>query len=106
MRAAVLLGMAAVALAPACGGGGPPSKYPPQPEGCKVQVFQDAPTMPTDNIGPVNAYCSEQVGEDACLRELEDQVCKLGGDVVWGVPAQMRHESDKILVSGRAAHTR
>ena len=95
-------------LAAACGGSNANSKYPSRPTGCDVQVFQQTPTMQTDNIGPVSASCDDQAptSKDDCLRELKDQVCKLGGDAVWGVDAEPKHEDGKWKYSGRAVHTR
>lgn len=90
-------------LLAACGGGSP-SKFPAKPAGCEVAVIHDgAPPYPTENIGPVSSMCSDVVSKDACLRELQDQVCKLGGDVVWQVPDAPREANDKIYWSGRAA---
>ena len=88
----------------ACGGGGS-SKFPARPEGCPVQVFQIAPTLKTENIGTVTARCDDVVSKQDCLRTLEDEVCKLGGDVVWGVDPEPVHEDDKWKYAGRAAHT-
>jgi hypothetical protein len=88
----------------ACGGGSePPPKFPPQPPGCPVQVYKDAPTVQTENLGPVIASCTPDIPADACERTLKDQACKLGGDVVWGV-ARM-DESGRYRLVGRAAHT-
>lgn len=92
--------------ATACGGHEKPSKYPKRPEGCDVQVFPESPPMPTDNIGPVTATCGDDIGNDACLRELKDQACKLGGDVVWGVADQPSVSLGKKKLAGRAAHTK
>jgi hypothetical protein len=91
----------------ACGGGGGNSKYPSRASGCDVQVFQQAPTMKTENIGHVSASCDDQAptSKDDCLRELKDQVCKLGGDAVWGVEAEPVHEDGKWKYHGRAVHT-
>jgi hypothetical protein len=82
-----------------------PSAYPAREEGCDVQVFQDAPTIATENIGPVSAVCGDDIGDDECLRELKDQTCKLGGDVVWGVADKPTVSGGKKRYSGRAAHT-
>jgi len=73
--------------------------------GCAVQSFVDAPPMATENIGPVRALCDPDDPRDTCLRELEDQVCLLGGDVLWQVEGPVR-EGDKQRMSGRASHTR
>jgi hypothetical protein len=71
--------------------------------GCAVAVAEDAPRA--ENIGPVNAYCSADDSRETCLRELEDQVCLLGGDVVWQVEGPSPY-GDKQRMRGRAAHTR
>ncbi len=103
-------GAGAVAVAFfACGGAVPSTsdaRFPARPEGCTVRVFHDAPSVPTDNIGPVNARCAFDVSDADCLRTLEDQACKLGGDVVWGVPDKPQTFGDKNEWSARAAHTR
>jgi hypothetical protein len=77
----------------------------PREPGCAVQVFEDAPPVKTENIGPVTAWCDENDSPDVCLRVLEDQVCKLGGDVMWQVDGPSR-EGNKQRMNGRAAHTR
>jgi hypothetical protein len=77
----------------------------PREAGCLVQVFDEAPPMPTQNIGPVSAVCTADDTKEVCLRELEDQVCRLGGDVVWQLEGPSL-EGDKQHMSGRAAHTK
>jgi hypothetical protein len=77
--------------------------------GCAVQVFTDAPPMQTENIGPVTALCSSDDARDVCLRELEDQVCEIGGDVLWqveGPKPEATSEGMKQRMRGRAAHTK
>jgi hypothetical protein len=85
-----------------------PSQYPTRPEGCDVKIYPEAPpaSMPTDNIGPVTATCAENVTKDDCLRTLKDQACKLGGDIVWGVPNEPSNVAGKQRFEGRAAHTK
>jgi len=91
------------------GCGGTPSKspslFPPRPEGCEVHLFHDSPDAPTTNIGPVRARCGLDVADADCVRTLEDQVCKLGGDIVWGVSDKPQVEGDKNYWQGRAAHS-
>lgn len=82
-----------------------PGGFPTRPEGCAVTLFHDAPTAPTTNIGPVHASCAADVSDADCLRTLEDQVCKLGGDIVWGVADKPRAWGDRNMWDGRAAHT-
>ncbi len=97
-----------VGLVSACGGEKIDPRFPPRAEGCDVEVFhEDAPSKPVDNIGAVNASCTDQVGSDECLRTLKDQVCKMGGDVVWGVePAPVVKPDGRKHLSGRAAKSR
>lgn len=82
------------------------TKYPARKEGCAVQVFESTPTMATDNIGVVNATCDEVVSDEDCLRTLEDEACKLGADVIWGVDPKPTMDLGKKKLSGRAAHTK
>ena len=106
LRVAWIGGALVVAVAAGCGGTQvPDARFPRRPEGCKVQLFNDSPDGPTTNIGPVRADCALDVSEADCLRTLLDQVCKLGGDVVWGVADKPQLAGDKNHWEGRAAHT-
>lgn len=82
------------------------SRYPGRPEGCDVKVFRETPSMPTDNLGPVMATCGDDISNEDCLRTLQDQTCKLGGDVVWGVSDVPSSSQGKKKLAGRAAHTK
>jgi hypothetical protein len=77
----------------------------PRERGCAVQVFTEAPPVATENIGPVTALCNQDDSRDACVRELQDQTCLLGGDVVWQIEGPTP-QGDKQKMSGRAAHTK
>ncbi len=91
----------------ACGASKPAdSRYPARPKGCPVQVFEESPPMPTDNIGSVRARCGTDISHQDCVDELKDQACALGADVVWGVSDAPRLVGDKNEWSGRAAHTK
>ncbi len=94
-----------LAMLAGCGGGGS-SKYPSRPEGCAVNAYPDAPPMKIENIGRVSAQCGDRYSAEECLRTLKDEVCKLGGDVVWGVPANPERDEGTLRLSGRAGHTR
>jgi len=105
-----VIGRVAVAAAVsvvACGGGGgaTDARYPKRPDGCDVALYRDIPTVPSHNIGTVHAACDESVPPDDCVRTLKDEVCKLGGDLVWGVNEPERRDG-KVQYSGRAAHTK
>jgi hypothetical protein len=77
----------------------------PREPGCAVAAFVDAPSMHVENIGPVRASCSAGDTRDVCTRELEDQVCLLGGDVLWEIEGPSP-DGDHQIMRGRAAHTR
>jgi hypothetical protein len=83
---------------------GKDTKYPPRAEGCAVQTFHETPGVMSENIGPVTATCGADVSDADCMRTLLDQVCKLGGDIVWGVTDG--NLQGKKQLSGRAAHTK
>ncbi len=104
MKRAVVA-IAAVLGVAACGGGDKHavSQLPPRLPGCDVQIFHEAPSMRTANIGIVNASCDDRLPEADCLRHFKDEVCKLGGDVVWGVDDPEK-DNGRITFSGRAAH--
>jgi hypothetical protein len=99
----------AVLASVACGGGphAPDPRYPTRPEGCDVEVFADEAPMPVDTIGhtPVRVSCSFGRSNQECLRMLEDEACKLGGDVLTGVPPQPVPMGDVRKLWGRVAHT-
>jgi hypothetical protein len=73
--------------------------------GCEVRVYDRAPTGATENIGVVTSYCAADDSRDVCLRELEDQVCRLGGDMLWQVEGPAV-DGDKQRFRGRAAHSK
>lgn len=83
-----------------------PAKYPPRPEGCEIAVYEGTPPTATENIGSVSATCGDDISDADCERTLKDEACKLGADVVWGVPRQPTMELGKKRLSGRAAHTK
>jgi hypothetical protein len=90
----------------ACSGTASSSRYPPRPDGCAVQILEQSPTVPTDNIGRAHSVCAPEISKDDCLRELKDQACRLGGDVVWGVPSAPSQVDGRNRWDGRVAHTR
>jgi len=108
MRAAPLIGLTSFAFALACGGPQTDAKYPAREAGCEVTLLKgDALPPSSENIGTASAVCSLETTSDAdCLRELKDQACRLGGDIVWGVPEKPAVVDGKNRYTGRVAHTR
>ena len=81
----------------------------PRERGCTVQVFTDAPPTTTENIGPVTALCAEDDSREVCLRELEDQACLQGADIVWqleGPTPEGTQNGIRQRMRGRAAHSK
>lgn len=54
----------------------------------------------------VYATCDESIGRAECEKQLKEETCKLGGDVVWDVPEQPTRIDGEMRLSGHAAHTR
>ena len=100
-----ILTLSGVAVAVACGGTNADARYPQRQPGCDVKVYGDTPDTPTENLGPVQASCSDDTPAEACMRTLKDAVCNLGGDVVWGV-GEPTKDGAKIRFFGRAAHSK
>lgn len=90
----------------ACGSTPNRPALPERPAGCTVALTYGSPVSDTTNLGVVTATCGEDIGEAACLRQLQDEVCKLGGDVVWGVSEKPERVGDKNKYTGRAAVTK
>jgi len=81
----------------------------PRERGCTVQVYEGKPPMSIENIGPVTALCDEDDAREVCQRELQDQVCLLGGDILWQVDGPTPEDTQngrKQRMHGRAAHTK
>ncbi len=86
----------------------PPPKLPPKDAGCPVTVYRGA--LPQDVratfLGDVVASCGKNDADSDCVRALQDEVCKLGGNVVYEVPKSPSQESDTLLrYTGRAGTT-
>lgn len=95
-------------FAVACGGSSTEGKFPKREAGCDVALFRAGAMPPkSENIGTVSAICSLETTSDAeCIRELQDQACRLGGDIVWAVPEKPSVVDGKNRYTGRVAHTR
>ncbi len=98
--------MPALALVAACSSTPNRPALPERAAGCPVELFYGSPKSDTSNLGRVSATCGESVSEPECLRQLQDEVCKLGGDVVWGVSERPERVGEKNKFSGRAALTK
>jgi hypothetical protein len=97
-----------LSLASCAGGPKTDPRYPPRPAGCAVQLFRGKiASIPYDDIAHVDAICGTDIGIEECLKELKNQTCKWGGDLVYDVPEEPSKPSpDKIRFTGHVAHTR
>jgi len=92
---------AAVTLA-GCGGSPTDARYPPREDGCPVKNYPGPPGIPVDELGAVKVECATG-GGNACQRQLENEVCRRGGDVAWGMADNALNAT---VLAGHAAHSR
>jgi len=81
----------------------------PRERGCALQIYTDSLPMRVENIGPVTSLCKEDDTRDACQRELADQACLLGADILWQVDGPTPESTQNGMrqrMHGRAAHTK
>ncbi len=61
------------------------AQYPPKAKGCPVEVFPSTtPDYQWTDIASVESRCHFANGRDACITELKDKTCELGGDTLYG----------------------
>jgi hypothetical protein len=96
LRTAVL-GFALFALG--CGAERPRPSFPPRHPGCDVTVYRGGlpEKIVVDALGQVAASCGKDAADSDCIRALQNEVCKLGGDTVYEVPKSPEPESDTAL---------
>jgi hypothetical protein len=100
----------ALVLAMNCGTTSPnAAKYPPRPGGCKVRVFH-SPTPDVkewDDLGVAHVDCPLDVGSVQCLRRLQMDACRMGGDILYDVPKKpLRPTEQGMVYTGHVAHTK
>jgi hypothetical protein len=64
-----------------------------------VKSFAGEPTIAVDDLGMVEIDCG---GSSKCARKLLDEVCRAGGDVVWGLG---ENPVASTTMRGHAAHS-
>ncbi len=75
-----------------------------RPVGCEVETIREGvPPRPTRLEGQVIARCTRDQADAArCLRQLQDEACRLGGTVLWDVRTQPLELTDGIEMHGSA----
>jgi hypothetical protein len=63
---------------------GPGGRYSARDKNCVVKKLPRAPTEAFDDLGIVSIDCWAG-NNDGCEQEFLDEVCRRGGDVVWGL---------------------
>ena len=64
------------------------------------------PTRPTRSVGQVVARCRNEAMNDPvrCLRQLQDEACRMGAAVVWGVRREVLDEETAQLRGSAAVY--
>ena len=94
-HASLIVGLALTA----CGGYRPAPSFPASQPGCEVTLYRGGlpDGVRVDELGDVAASCGKDAADSDCIRALQDEVCKLGGDVVYEVPKSPEPESETML---------
>jgi hypothetical protein len=79
-----LLPFWAMAACLGCGLFAPGGRYGPRDKSCVVKTLDAAPQGAVDDLGIVTVDCWTGDGE-GCQKVFLDEVCRRGGDVVWGL---------------------
>ncbi|HPY21040.1 MAG TPA: hypothetical protein PLM08_25330, partial [Polyangiaceae bacterium] len=92
------LRLSALALCVGCAALPPPT-LPPHPAGCPVTVYRVGVPKNVEftTLGDVQAPCGKNDADSDCIRALQDEVCKLGGNIVVEVPEAPEPQSDSML---------
>jgi hypothetical protein len=73
---------------------------------CDAALFRGEPPVSVDVLGPISVTCEDSTSDEECLRLLELEACRIGGDVVFDVVEKSRLDSGKLRWEGRAARVR
>ena len=92
-----------------CAGSKSTRRYPRRSPGCALKIFH-AP-MPEavtwDDIGFLEVGCYLDEGESICMHRLRSEACKMGGDMIYGVPKRAFRPTERDMVyRGMVAHSR
>jgi hypothetical protein len=83
--------------------------YPPRRPGCTLTVTYGAtPTRPEwDDIGVAQVGCYLDEGEGPCLHRLKAEACRMGGDILYGIPHTAARPGEREMVMrAHVAHSR
>ncbi len=93
----------------ACASASPTAvRYPARPANCQLATFHTpVPGVPAwDDLGIAEAACHINSPETECLRALQAEACRLGGDILYNVPRKPFRPQDQTMVyRGQVAHS-
>lgn len=108
---ATLIVLLAASLDAAGCAGAPRSGSPPGPNaraaGCPIEVVEDGvPARPTRDSSQVVARCRGDAMNDQarCMRQLQDEACRMGAQVIWGVRREVLDEETAQMRATAAAY--
>ena len=83
-------------------------RYPRRPPSCALKIFHSPlPEAVTwDDIGFLEVGCYLDEGESICMHRLRTEACKMGGDMIYGVPKRAFRPTERAMVyRGMVAHS-
>ena len=112
MRSSLALGAFALALTflTACGGPRRPrvrnaeNNAAARAARCEIEVVREGiPSRPTNLQGNIVARCThDAANETQCMRQLQDEACRLGAVVIWDVRSQPMELTEGIEMRAAA----
>jgi len=105
----MLLGVALLFSGCAARGAARNPQYPPRAPGCKLAMTgASTPGVAAwDDLGVAEVPCHISTAIAQCMSQLRAQACRMGGDLLYNIPARPLRPRDEILLfRGQVAHTR
>ena len=83
-------------------------RYPRRAPGCALSVHRGLPDVPVwDDLGVAKVDCYLDESEIACLGRLRTEACRMGGDILYNVPARASRPTERgMIYRAQVAHTR
>jgi hypothetical protein len=76
------------------------SKYPSKPENCPIEVFPSTtPDRAWEDLATVEAHCHNWMGRSACIENLKQRACELGGDAIYDLKDGKRAEASIVIAT-------
>jgi hypothetical protein len=112
MRSPLVFVVSLALVTTACGspqrgsgtGGSAANRAAARPAGCEIEVVREGvPARPTNLQGEAVARCTHDAANEAqCMRQLQDEACRLGAVVIWNVRSQPMELTEGIEMRAAA----